>query len=361
MDGGSSTATAAGKDFSLRDFEKTLNPTTVKYLNSKTNQLEKLDLRQISDSVVKDLRGLQNEAAIDYLKIERETSDLLNEIENADGILAELESVLKNFRDGLSDVKNEMTFLQEKSLNMNVSLNNRKNLSKTFASFIENVMLEPTLIDDILGAPIDDKYVENIRRLCKKLEYIKKYNLMENMCVREIEPELTKLKIKACDRIRAFIVEEINLMKKTTTNIQVIQNARLIKYKMLMLFLKDHDQPKFLDIAHMYAATLNKFYNHNLNQYMIELTKRAENKMSKAPTILPLTADQHRQSAGFDIGQRPEVLADINAQPIVVHVAQANNQMYPVECLFKSLNRMLVETIGHEYEFLQKFFCRVPN
>lgn len=45
----------------------------------------------------------------------------------------ELEVVLKSFRDSLSEVKNEMTFLQEKSVNMNICLNNRKNLSKTFA------------------------------------------------------------------------------------------------------------------------------------------------------------------------------------------------------------------------------------
>jgi hypothetical protein len=40
-----------GKDFSLRGFEKTLNPKTVRYLNSKSSQLDKLDLRQISDNV----------------------------------------------------------------------------------------------------------------------------------------------------------------------------------------------------------------------------------------------------------------------------------------------------------------------
>lgn len=137
-------------------------------------------------------------------------------------MIGELEDVLKSFRDSLSQVKNEMTFLQERSVNMNISLNNRKNLSKTFANFIDNVMLEPTLIDDILKGPINDVYVENIKKLCKKLEYIKKYNLLDNLCVREIEPELSKLKIKACERIRAFIQDEINNLKKPKTNIQLI-------------------------------------------------------------------------------------------------------------------------------------------
>ena len=141
--------------------------------------------------------------------MENETYELLDEIKKSDDILGELEDVLNSFRDGLSKVKNEMTFLQEKSVTMNVSLNNRKSLSKTFSDFIENVMLEPSLIESIINGPIDDEhvdtYVENIKRLCRKLEYIEKYNLLDNLCVREIEPELSKLKIKACERIRNFI------------------------------------------------------------------------------------------------------------------------------------------------------------
>lgn len=346
----------AGKDFNLRGFEKTLDPKTIRYLNSKTNQPDKLDLRQVSDNVVAELRALQNEAAFDYLKIENETYELLGEIENADNILGELEGVLKNFRDGLSDVKNEMTFLQEKSLNMNVSLNNRKNLSKTFAMFIENVMLEPTLIDEILNGLIDDKYVENIRRLCKKLDYIKKYNLMDNLCVREIEPELTKLKIKACERIRTFVLEEISMLKRPKTNIQLIQQNKLAKYKMLLLFLRDHSQPIFLEIVQVYSETLNKIYNENLTLYIKELSKLVENRFTKNHVLLPTSHEKDR-SLAFDLGDRKDVVDDVNQQPIIAHVAQKNNQTFPIEALFKSLNRLLVETVGQEYSFCQNFFC----
>jgi hypothetical protein len=346
-----------GKDFSLRGFERTLDPKTVRYLQSKTNQPDKLDLRQISDSVVGELKALQNEASFDYLKIEGETYELLGEIEHADSILGELEGVLKSFRDGLSDVKNEMTFLQEKSLNMNISLNNRKNLSKTFASFIENVMLEPTLIDEILQGLIDDKYVENIKKLCKKLDYIKKYNLMDNLCVREIEPELTKLKIKACERIRTFILDEVALLKKPKTNIQLIQQNKLLKYKMLLLFLRDHNQPIFFEIVQVYSDTMNKIYNSNLSIYINELNKLVETRFTKNHSLLPLSSDQCRTNV-FELGDRREIVEDVNQQPIIAHVAQKNNQLFPVEALFKSLNRLLVETVGQEYSFCQTFFCK---
>ena len=179
-----------------------------------------------------------------------------------------MEDVLKSFRDGLSQVKNEMTFLQERSLNMNVSLNNRKNLSKTFSSFIDNVMLEPKLIDQILNDEINLDYVEHIKKLCRKLEYIKKYNLLDNQCVREIEPELTKLKIKACERIKYFISNEIQLLKKPMRNFVEIQNNVLIKYKLFMLFLRDYNQPIFFQIVENYTQILSRIFNDHHKKYI---------------------------------------------------------------------------------------------
>jgi len=59
----------------------------------------------------------------------------------------------------------------------------------------------------------------------------------------------------------------------------------------------------------------------------------------------------------FDLSKRIQVLDDVNQQPIITHVAVKNNQRYHPEALFKSLNRLLVETAGQEYTFIQHFFC----
>ena len=56
---------------------------------------------------------------------------------------------------------------------MNISLNNRKELSTKINNFIEEVILEPELIKDICNKEIDENYVELIKKLKSKLEYIK--------------------------------------------------------------------------------------------------------------------------------------------------------------------------------------------
>ena len=51
-------------------------------------------------------------------------------------------------------------------------------------------------MEDICVKEIDDEYIEHIRKLCMKLDYIHKNNLAECKAVRELEPELNKLKNK---------------------------------------------------------------------------------------------------------------------------------------------------------------------
>lgn len=105
---------------------------------------------------------------------------------------------------------------------MNIGLKNRKKLSNEFSDFIESIMLEPKLIEDILKGEINEEYVNNISRLFKKLNNLKKYDSLDNKSIKEIEPELTKLKLKACDRIKNFMTDQISFLKKPKTNIQII-------------------------------------------------------------------------------------------------------------------------------------------
>ena len=116
---------------------KSLNPLTSKYLSSQTlhlsetESLDQMDLRYICDQIVQELLGLENEAAFDYLQVELDAIELSKQVDQSDAILAELEHILRNFKGHLGNIKNEMAQLQEKSLNMNVSLNNRRHLQKS--------------------------------------------------------------------------------------------------------------------------------------------------------------------------------------------------------------------------------------
>ncbi len=99
--------------------------------------------------------------------------DLDEEIRKSESIFDQLEKVLLNFRDHLHEIKNDMTTLQQRSIKINTSLTNRKNLSKLLGTFMDSAILDKNLIDSINSGPIDENYVKHITNLCQKLEYVR--------------------------------------------------------------------------------------------------------------------------------------------------------------------------------------------
>jgi vacuolar protein sorting-associated protein 52 len=69
---------------------------------------------------------------------------------------------------------------------MNTCLHNRKNLQKLMSTFMDSAVLEPQLIEDICNKEINEQYVDYIRQLCQKLEYLAKQNISDSSAVREL-------------------------------------------------------------------------------------------------------------------------------------------------------------------------------
>lgn len=138
-------------------------------LPTESQDLKKLDLRHMCDTVVKELEVVEKEAAYDYIKVSTELEELGEELILADGIMGELEDVLFDFKSHLESIKNEMTTLQEKSNRMNTSLNNRKKLQNLLNTFIDSAVLDKDLIEAICLGEINEDYVVHIKGLLKKL------------------------------------------------------------------------------------------------------------------------------------------------------------------------------------------------
>jgi len=361
-------------------FASRLAPVTSRYLASQTKQfsetqsLDKIDLRHMCDQVVDELHNLENEAAFDYLKVENDAIELSKQIDTSNGILDELENILLSFKDHLGNIKNEMTFLQEKSLNMNISLNNRRNLQKSLEKFIDSVLLEPQLIYDICNKNIDEHYVEHIRELNEKLEYIKNNKLEGYSTVKELEPELTKLKNKACQRVRAFIISQLERLKKPMTNIPIIQENELLRYSVFMEFLKNNYIQVFIEILNMYFELMGKIIFKKFKAYVQEVSKLCVDLYTKNDVLISENPQHMRnavtvraegmvndQRSIFSTMRRESILDDISDSYIIPHTAVQHNHKFLLESIFKSINKLLIDTVTSEYKFVTEFFTLKPD
>lgn len=73
-------------------------------------------------------------------------------------------------------------------------------------SFIDNAVLDPELIKSICSDKIDKNFIASITRLMHKLNYIKECLEPDSAPVRELQPEIIRLKNLAARRIRKFLM-----------------------------------------------------------------------------------------------------------------------------------------------------------
>lgn len=73
-------------------------------------------------------------------------------------------------------------------------------------------------------------------------------------------------------------------------------------------------------------------------------------------SISPSTAAQGNRAEVFALRDRENILAMLESQPLVLHVAEAEGQKFPFEVLFRSLSKLLMDSSAHEWLFCMEFW-----
>ncbi|XP_063358376.1 vacuolar protein sorting-associated protein 52 homolog [Cydia amplana] len=323
------------------------------------------DLREYALQVDKGIKEAEKNSVADYLKESGNISSLHNQIEECDGILARMESMLMVFQNDLGSISNEIISLQKRSVSMSVQLSNRQVLKGPLSSFIEDMAVSETLIFGINNVPVLDKeFLIQLAILSQKLNFVKEEDFKETKACHDVKDVLEKLKIKAVAKIRTYILEQIYKFRKPMANYQIPQNA-MLKYKFFFEFILANERNVAQEICNEYIDTLSKVYYSYFKSYASRLDKL---KYEEAPTKDDLMgiedgvkgsffqkSNLKNKSTIFTIGNRGDVLAQQLEAPIIVpHVQQKTKYSY--EALFRSLQYALVDNSCREYLFTTEFF-----
>ncbi|KAG6459324.1 vacuolar protein sorting-associated protein 52 homolog [Manduca sexta] len=323
------------------------------------------DLREYALQIDKGIREAEKASVADYLKESENIGSLHNQIEECDGILAKMESMLMVFQNDLGSISNEIISLQKRSVSMSVQLSNRQILKGPLSSFIEDMAVSETLIFGINNVPVTDKeFMVQLAILNQKLNFVKEQDFKETKACHDVKDVLEKLKIKAVSKIRTYILEQIYKFRKPMANYQIPQNA-MLKYKFFFEFVLANERNVAQEICNEYIDTLSKVYYSYFKSYASRLDKL---KYEEAPTKEDLMGIEDGSKGGFfqksnlknkstifTIGNRGDVLAQQLEAPIIVpHVQQKIKYSY--EALFRSLQYALVDNGCREYLFTTEFF-----
>lgn len=96
------------------------------------------------------------------------------------------------------------------------------------------------MVHGICESEVNDAYLAFLLILRKKFEYADTDAARETLAINALRPELEKLRVKAIEKIREFLLLKIFLLGKPKTNFQILQQNVLLKYKHLLQFLQDY-------------------------------------------------------------------------------------------------------------------------
>uniref|UniRef100_A0A9I9CTG4 Vacuolar protein sorting-associated protein 52 A n=1 Tax=Cucumis melo TaxID=3656 RepID=A0A9I9CTG4_CUCME len=351
-----------------------------------TNILSKgVKLREYTKGVENNLRQVELDSIQEYIKESDNLVSLHEQIRDCDNILSQMETLLSGFQAEIGSISADIKVLQEKSMDMGLKLKNRKVAESKLAKFVEEIIVPPRMIDIIVDGEVNDEYLRTLEILSKKLVVAEVDPMIKNSkALKDVQPELEKLRQKAVSKVYDFLVQKLHALRKPKTNIQILQQSVLLKYKYVISFLKDHSKEVYSEVRTAYIDTMNKVLSAHFRAY-IQALEKLQLDIATSSDLIGVEARSSglflrgreplkNRSAVFALGDRIKILKfaflliefaarpgvnsiqEVDEPALIPHIAEASSIKYPYEVLFRSLHKLLMDTATSEYNFCDDFF-----
>ncbi|KAK3014800.1 hypothetical protein RJ639_009131 [Escallonia herrerae] len=233
-------------------------------------------------------------------------------------------------------------------------------------------------VDEFMPSEIvvSDEYMRTLEILSKKLKFIEVDSMVKtSTALKDVQPELERLRQKAVTKVFEFIVQKLHALRKPKTNIQILQQSlpvlggfvRILAWRYVISFLKEHGKETYTEIRAAYVDTMNKVLSAHFRAYIQALEKLQLDIATSSDLIGVETRSTSlfsrgreplkNRSAVFALGERINILkVEIDEPALIPHIAEASSRKYPYEVLFRSLHKLLLDTATSEYLFCDDFF-----
>lgn len=324
-------------------------------------------LREYTKGVESNLRQVELDSIEDYIQESDNLVSLHDQIRDCDAILSQMESLLSGFQAEIGSISSDIKILQEKSMDMGLKLKNRKAAESKLAKFVEDIIVPPRMIDIIVDGEVNEEYLRSLGALSNKLKFVEADpSVKTSKALKDVQPELERLRQKAVSKIFDFMVQKLYALRKPKTNIQILQQSVLLKYKYVMSFLKEHGKEIYMEVRAAYIDTMNKVLSAHFRAY-IQALEKLQLDIATSSDLIGVEARSSslfsrgreplkNRSAVFALGERINILKEIEEPALIPHIAEASSRKYPYEVLFRSLQKLLMDTATSEYLFCDDFF-----
>lgn len=338
-------------------------------------------LKDRARDVTSKLRAVELESIQDYVGESANLLQLHEQLEGCDDILATMESMLSGFKSDLGKISGEIKSLQDQSVGMSVKLRNRKAAEARLGTFVETLTVPPELIRAVVEDDVSEDYLKHLVELDRRLAHIDAaVDAKDAAAVADVQPELARLRAAAAKKARDFLMQKLYSLRKPKTNIQIIQQNVLLRFKYLVTFLRVHAPEILTEVRACYVETMSRVLRQALQGYASSLSRLQQNmprdllgseegiaggagggffgQFSGAGVGSAAATAMKNRASVFSLGSRAEVLDALETTPpLIIHQAESSGVKFPHERLFRSAHKLLMDTATFEYLFCAEFWA----
>lgn len=320
-------------------------------------------------------------------------------------IIPQLIDYLTEFTNRLSNYTQDLDFIKKKSNELQSLLEYNSTKLAHISPMVNDLMIPPELIDDIIKGKINESWQDNITFIADKEEIYNKYrsnNLdqdnkdAENSAM--LAPKdfdklcqlLDILKNVILERSKRLIISKIKTLRShNPVPSQRIQN-KLLKVQKIFPFIRDNNLSLALELRQAYCYTMKWYYREYFSRYIRSLTilqfqqidsqfalgnglsTTSVGGFNNSPSLffsnylttsasnafynkLPVTDEKIDKY--FQIKKRLNILTQEDNTVMVSQIAENNTTKNYIEIGFKNLNLAILDNCTVEYHFLKDFFA----
>ncbi|KAJ3404153.1 hypothetical protein HDV05_007317, partial [Chytridiales sp. JEL 0842] len=329
--------------------------------------MQGLDLREYAKHIEKSLQEVEKAHVDDYVQQGPAFNDLKSQIQSCDSLLESMGNLLCGFQEDLGKISVEIEYLQSQSQSLQLKLKNRIGSHNNLNTALEGIVLGPDLIKKICEGEVNEFFLQHLQELNRKMTYVKSQKGSHIRALKDVGPEMERLRLKSAEKIREFLLRKIESLKAPNTNIAIIQQNVLLKFKELYWFLLERYGEAALEVRAIYINTVSTYFYASFEKYV----KSMQNLQTVIADKLDLIGMEERAKRGglftsktaikdkanvYALGDRIQVLLSSDTGIILSHIAEDQNLKFPYEAIFKSINRLLMDNASSEYIFSTDFF-----
>jgi hypothetical protein len=200
--------------------------------------------------------------------------------------------------------------------------------------------------------------VKLLETLDQKLKFVRRKEIRGSQAAQEAQVPLDRLRAKASDNVRKWILHRVQEFRDGTKDKLSIQNL-MMRCRFLFHFLKENAPDVQEATRNSYVDVTSRIILDTYKATTKKILKQMAQISTAQETIVPATSRsfmKSRRPTGestlfFSLGERARLLSDILAPPTVF-----TGDSYPIEALLRSLYQCLIDDVTSEHAFAAEFF-----